>query len=66
MSTSIKDPYLDFNGNVKSTINILEAIRLYSKTSLIFASSNIVYGDLTIFHTKKQKRFQIKKFSRFF
>ena len=26
MSTSIKDPYLDFNGNVKSTINILEAI----------------------------------------
>ncbi len=63
MSTSIKDPYLDFNGNVKSTINILEAIRLYSKkTSLIFASSNKVYGDLDhISYKEKKTRFQIKK-----
>lgn len=63
MSTSIKDPYLDFNGNVKSTINILEAIRLYSKkTSLIFASSNKVYGDLNHISFKEtKKRFQIKK-----
>ena len=63
MSTSIKDPHLDFNGNVKSTINILEAIRKYSnKTSLIFASSNKVYGDLNNFLYKETKtRFLIRK-----
>ncbi len=63
MSTSIQDPYFDFNGNVKSTINLLEAIRLYSKkTSLIYASSNKVYGDLNNFKYRETKtRFQIKK-----
>ena len=63
MSTSIRDPYLDFNGNVKSTINILEGIRKHSKkTSLIFASSNKVYGDLSNFSYKETKtRFKIKK-----
>ena len=68
MSTSIKDPYLDFNGNVKSTINILETIRKYSKkTSLIFASSNKVYGDLNNYSYKETKtRFQIRKNFKFF
>ena len=63
MSTSISDPYLDFSGNVKSTINILESIRKHSKkTSLIYASSNKVYGDLNNYLYKETKtRFQIKK-----
>ena len=33
MSTSIKKPYLDFQGNIQSTINLLEAIRKFSDPS---------------------------------
>ena len=62
MSTSLKDPYLDFQGNVQSTINLLEAIRKFSnKTILIFASTNKVYGDLENFNYLENKtRYIIK------
>ena len=62
MSTSIKDPHLDFQGNVISTINLLEGIRKFSKnTILIFASTNKVYGDLeNLKYLKNKTRYKIK------
>jgi CDP-paratose 2-epimerase len=62
MSTSLKNPDLDFQGNVLSTINILESIRKFSKkTVLIFSSTNKVYGDLKNFnYFEKKTRFSIK------
>ena len=63
MSTSLKKPELDFQGNVISTINLLEGIRKFSKdTVLIFSSTNKVYGDLNNFnYIEKDTRFTIKK-----
>tara|TARA_B100000787_G_C16196103_1_gene300951 strand:+ start:2679 stop:3716 length:1038 start_codon:yes stop_codon:yes gene_type:complete len=63
MSTSIKKPDYDFQGNVLSTINILEGIRKFSKkTILIFSSTNKVYGDLSNFnYVEKRTRFSITK-----
>lgn len=47
MTTSIENPYMDFEINVKSTINVLEAVRKNSPTSIVcFSSTNKVYGDL--------------------
>lgn len=47
MTTSIEDPYKDFEINVGGTLNILDAVRKYSNTTSIFySSSNKVYGDL--------------------
>uniref|UniRef100_A0A7C3J6A1 NAD-dependent epimerase/dehydratase family protein n=1 Tax=candidate division WOR-3 bacterium TaxID=2052148 RepID=A0A7C3J6A1_UNCW3 len=42
---SLKDPYLTYNVNINSTLNILESLRLYqSKTKFIFISTSDVYG----------------------
>ncbi len=62
MSTSLKKPDFDFQGNVLSTINLLESIRKFSKkTILIFSSTNKVYGDLKNFnYIEKKTRFTIK------
>jgi CDP-paratose 2-epimerase len=62
MSTSLKNPDLDFQGNVLSTINLLESIRKFSKqTILIFSSTNKVYGDLNdLNYSVKKTRFSIK------
>ena len=62
MSTSLKNPDLDFQGNVVSTINLLEGIRKFSKkTLLIFASTNKVYGDLdNLKYFENKTRFTIK------
>ncbi len=47
MTTSIADPFLDFSTNALGTFNVLNAIRKYSlQTSMIFSSTNKVYGDL--------------------
>lgn len=47
MTTSIDNPYKDFEINTKGTIHVLEAIRNYSPSTLMFYSStNKVYGDL--------------------
>lgn len=46
MTTSIENPYLDFEINVKGSINVLEAVRKYSpKTIICYSSTNKVYGD---------------------
>jgi len=44
---SQKDPYTDLEINIKGILNILEALKNYSKdTHLVFASSRSVYGKL--------------------
>ena len=49
VTTSLDEPVLDFDVNLRGTVNLLEAIRRGSAprtTPLIFASTNKVYGDL--------------------
>jgi CDP-paratose 2-epimerase len=47
MTTSIESPRRDFEINVLGSINVLEAVRIYTpKTAVIYASSNKVYGNL--------------------
>ena len=47
MTTSLKNPRVDFVTNAWGTLNILEAIRSYSpKTILLYSSTNKVYGSL--------------------
>ncbi len=56
MTTSIENPYYDFEVNVKGTLNILESVRLYSpKSIIIYSSTNKVYGDLKQFTYKETK-----------
>lgn len=51
MTTSIEYPYKDFQTNVMGTIHVLEGVRKYSpKTTVIFSSTNKVYGDLEQYH----------------
>ena len=48
VTTSVTDPRLDFAVNALGTFNILDALRQYSRdTVLIFASTNKVYGKIT-------------------
>jgi CDP-paratose 2-epimerase len=47
MTTSIKNPRLDFEVNGMGTLNVLEAVRLHSpETILLYSSTNKVYGSL--------------------
>jgi CDP-paratose 2-epimerase len=47
MTTSIQDPRLDFEINGLGTLNVLEAVRLYSPGSIVlYSSTNKVYGSL--------------------
>jgi CDP-paratose 2-epimerase len=47
VTTSLIDPLLDFEINARGTLNLLEAIRpLESRPSLLFTSTNKVYGHL--------------------
>jgi CDP-paratose 2-epimerase len=48
VTTSLEDPLLDFEVNARGTLNLLEAVRaLEIPPSLVFASTNKVYGDLS-------------------
>lgn len=50
MTTSIFDPRMDFEVNVGGSFNLLNAVRLYSpKSTIIYSSTNKVYGDLEQF-----------------
>lgn len=54
MTTSIVDPYKDFQVNAIGTLHVLDAIRRYSpNTIMIFSSTNKVYGDLEQYHYKE-------------
>lgn len=47
MTTSIKNPRIDFEINALGTFNLLEAVRKYApKSIVIYSSTNKVYGDL--------------------
>ncbi|MBT3261544.1 NAD-dependent epimerase/dehydratase family protein [bacterium] len=47
MTTSINNPRLDFETNVLGSFNLLEAVKNFSKDSLIvYSSTNKAYGDL--------------------
>ncbi len=47
VTTSLVDPIEDFEINARGTLNLLEAIRaLPSRPTLLFTSTNKVYGDL--------------------
>lgn len=55
MTTSIKDPRMDFEVNAAGTLNILEAVRLVSPTSIVvYSSTNKVYGSLNQLRTQEQ------------
>ena len=54
VTTSITEPVFDFEVNLKGTLNLLEAIRTSNHLpSLIFTSTNKVYGDLNDIGIKK-------------
>lgn len=47
MTTSISNPYKDFEINTVGTLNLLDSVRKYSpETSIFYSSTNKVYGDL--------------------
>lgn len=47
VTTSIENPFLDFEINLKGTLNVLEAARASARvTAFIFTSTNKVYGSL--------------------
>ncbi|MGN0277981.1 MAG: NAD-dependent epimerase/dehydratase family protein [Lachnospiraceae bacterium] len=47
MTTSIENPYKDFQTNTMGVVHMLEALRQYSPdTAMLFSSTNKVYGDL--------------------
>ena len=47
MTTSIANPYKDFQVNAMGAVNLLDSLRKYSpETSVFFSSTNKVYGDL--------------------
>ncbi|MEZ9877373.1 CDP-paratose 2-epimerase [Vibrio breoganii] len=50
MTTSLENPYMDFEVNIGGSINVLEAVRIYSpNTAIFYSSTNKVYGDLEQF-----------------
>ena len=54
MTTSIADPRMDFEVNVGGSFNLLNAARLYSpESTIIYSSTNKVYGDLEQFTYKE-------------
>ncbi len=57
VTTSIKNPTLDFKSNLLGGFNLLEAVRKFNPEAiLLYSSSNKVYGDL--------KNHQIKKIDK--
>jgi CDP-paratose 2-epimerase len=47
VTTSLVDPFLDFEVNARGTLNLLEAVRACEDPpSVLFTSTNKVYGDL--------------------
>jgi CDP-paratose 2-epimerase len=47
VTTSLADPFLDFDTNARGTLNLLEAVRATDhQPPVVFTSTNKVYGDL--------------------
>ncbi len=64
MTTSIANPYKDFEINTVGAINLLDSIRKYSpQTSIFFSSTNKVYGDLENYtYEETETRYKCKEF----
>lgn len=64
MTTSIDNPYKDFETNTLGTINLLDSIRKYSlNTAVFYSSTNKVYGDLEQYdYEETQTRYICKQF----
>lgn len=64
MTTSIANPYKDFETNTIGTVNVLEAIRRFSpETIMTFSSTNKVYGDLEKYsYDENEKRYICREF----
>ena len=60
MTTSIENPYKDFETNVCGAINVLDSVRKYSNhTHILFSSTNKVYGDLEYLnYNELEKRYE--------
>ena len=51
VTTSLVDPFLDFDVNARGTLNLLEAVRAMDQPpSVLFTSTNKVYGNLDDVH----------------
>jgi len=64
MTTSIENPYKDFETNAMGALNVLDSVRKYSpQTSVFFSSTNKVYGDLEQYtYEETDKRYVCKEF----
>lgn len=64
MTTSISDPYKDFQTNAMGAVNLLDSIRKYSpETSVFFSSTNKVYGDLEDYtYEETETRYKCKEY----
>jgi CDP-paratose 2-epimerase len=56
VTTSLVEPFLDFDVNARGTLNLLEAIRsLDAPPTLLYTSTNKVYGDLDDVPLRRRK-----------
>ena len=64
MTTSIENPYKDFEINAMGALNLLDSLRKYSPdTAVFFSSTNKVYGDLEQYEYEEgEKRYTCKQF----
>lgn len=68
MTTSIENPYKDFEINAMGALNLLDSVRKYSPhTAVFFSSTNKVYGDLEQYHYKEtEKRYLCEEYPQGF
>lgn len=68
MTTSIANPYKDFEINTMGAVNLLDSIRRYSpRTAVFFSSTNKVYGDLEQYtYEETATRYLCKEFPKGF
>ena len=64
MTTSLENPYKDFEINALGTMNLLDSIKKYSpNTAVFFSSTNKVYGDLEQYtYIETSKRYICQEF----
>jgi len=68
MTTSIENPYKDFEINTLGTVNVLDSIRKYSpQTAIFYSSTNKVYGDLEYYeYEETATRYVCKEYPKGF
>lgn len=62
MTTSLEDPWKDFEVNVIGSLNLLESLRKFSpEAQTLYSSTNKVYGDLEKYeYIEKETRYEVK------